>query len=499
MARADSTPLSSITNKPSRTKLGFGRLTSLKPLLRDVSPGNKENLLPGQGVVFSPAKARTGLFSPGKSPRLCLTKSPSLNSSSPCKRLREQEDGAGGMRRSRSLQGQEPRRSVKRPMFSVLEEEENSVDSGYSSQHLELPGDRSSKRSREEHEKSRDEEQESLNDMLKDCSPGKEEGFAALPESPEAKQEEQEDGDGFNVMALARVEEEEETTIGSTKMLTKMSFLDNQFMAPRISVHPPPPPDSLPPSDLALLSSLPERRPTLPAPGRPQFRRALSMLEPSSAAASCSPLSSFQLGKLGFKRPEPPRETVPSLLGLKKRRLGVVEPPNPRELLRSHSASELSIMKSCEVKEEVVDILPDSSRLYALPSISAGSKHPSLRSITCDTMAEVCISHVVFSQSIILYLQVMQGHHASTIRSFRIVDVRYKFEFEGGHIRGAENWQHGEVSHDGGVRMILMLIFSGRRVPIVLHAQHSLGGGPSFLQPPDHGLRRPERHPRLPL
>ena len=27
---------------------------------------------------------------------------------------------------------------------------------------------------------------------------------------------------------------------------------------------------------------------------------------------------------------------------------------------------------------------------------------------------------------------------------FRIIDVRYAFEFEGGHIRGAENWQHGE-------------------------------------------------------
>ena len=27
---------------------------------------------------------------------------------------------------------------------------------------------------------------------------------------------------------------------------------------------------------------------------------------------------------------------------------------------------------------------------------------------------------------------------------FRIIDVRYKFEYEGGHIEGAENWQHGE-------------------------------------------------------
>ena len=26
----------------------------------------------------------------------------------------------------------------------------------------------------------------------------------------------------------------------------------------------------------------------------------------------------------------------------------------------------------------------------------------------------------------------------------RIIDVRYKFEYDGGHIEGAENWVHGE-------------------------------------------------------
>ena len=39
----------------------------------------------------------------------------------------------------------------------------------------------------------------------------------------------------------------------------------------------------------------------------------------------------------------------------------------------------------------------------------------------------------------------MEGRYSSTIRSFRVVDVRYQFEYEGGHIQGAENWQHGEV------------------------------------------------------
>ena len=51
-------------------------------------------------------------------------------------------------------------------------------------------------------------------------------------------------------------------------------------------------------------------------------------------------------------------------------------------------------MRACQQKEDTPDILPDSSRLYSLPSLSAGSKHPSLRSITCDTMAEVTAASI---------------------------------------------------------------------------------------------------------
>lgn len=38
----------------------------------------------------------------------------------------------------------------------------------------------------------------------------------------------------------------------------------------------------------------------------------------------------------------------------------------------------------------------------------------------------------------------MEGGFGARIRSLRVIDVRYGFEFEGGHIQAAENWQHGE-------------------------------------------------------
>jgi len=243
--------------------------------------------------------------------------------------------------------------------------------------------------------------------------------------------------DGFNVMSLATVAEESGSETDSPKLLHSMSFLKNRIILPSQLEGKPAftaPPCDLS-SDLQLLSTASFR---LPVPStRPQFRRALSMMEPSQLPSNSvsSPLSrGSKANCTRFKRPEPPREGA-SLLGVKKRRMGeLATPPCIGELgrkkpvfCRSHSETELSIMKSCQLKEETPDILPDSSRLYALPSLSAGSKHPSLRSITCDTLAEV-----------------MEGSYSNTIRSCRVVDVRYKFEYEGGHISGAENWQHGE-------------------------------------------------------
>lgn len=378
LVRSDSTPLSSITNRPARTKLGFStdRLTSLKALSRDLSPGNKENVVP---------TAHPALFSPDKRGKQ-LMKSPCLGElGSPGQAAEE------AARRAKSVGGLARRRSVKRPVFPAEGlEDTDSLDSGYGSQSLP-----EAKRRR-----SQEAVGESMEEMLAGCSPGKE-GLAALPESPEAKEvDEVMEGEGFSVCVLGTVPEEQEEGEGPRR-LNSMSFLDNKML-------------------------LPSRPLPAPAAGqRPTFRRALSMLDTLEAGRPAAP----HFGKLGFKRPPPPG--VPADLG-KKRRLchepaGEATAPVARPVLgRSMSAQDMSIMRSCQVKEDTPDVLPDSSRLYCLPS-SASHQHPSLRAITCDTLATA-----------------MEGGFGSRIRSLRVIDVRYGFEFEGGHIKSAENWQHGE-------------------------------------------------------
>lgn len=431
------TPLSSFACKPKqRLLLSSGRLTALKSLsspkdltnIRDTS--NKENIPLGHHVILSPNKRSPYKFadSPlGLKPR----KSP-LDSKqffpSPNKGVKVSPGKIAPLGRSLS---------VKRPMFTVLEDDDcNSRDSGYLSQPVEDE--------RMARKKSRQELPSSMEDILSNCSPGKEEGVTPLVDSPKDKSPTKaanisQYSDGFDLESLSTISEEDDnesskpgfTSLFSAPIILPQHIKDNSaFTAPAQSFPQSSRSEGIPNTSTA----------------RPMFRRALSMFTAPSPTCldSDSPVSRNSLVELkpGFKRPDPPqaggcmgkkRRVTPG--GLMCERSTSLQENNSSSgvtrkkpaFVRSHSENELSIMKSCQLKEEVEDILPDSSRLYALPTFSAGSKHPSLRSISCNTLADL-----------------ISGRHKDHVESFRIVDVRYKFEFDGGHIQGAENWQHGE-------------------------------------------------------
>ncbi|CAC5411346.1 STG [Mytilus coruscus] len=70
--------------------------------------------------------------------------------------------------------------------------------------------------------------------------------------------------------------------------------------------------------------------------------------------------------------------------------------------------------------EENDDFIADGSRLHTLPTVTG--KHSDLKSITSQTLADV-----------------VNGDYNDVISDYKIIDCRYPYEFEGGHIRGAEN------------------------------------------------------------
>jgi len=298
--------------------------------------------------------------------------------------------------------------SQKRPLFQVMQEDENSRDSGYSSQPL--VEERNRKKSRQ------DAESPSMADILANCSPSKEDGFAPLSTSPSSKSS-RSISDGFDLDSLETLpempEDEEDTEPSSFS-----SLLEKKILAPR--------------NDNFFLQRASSNT-SSPVKGKFAIRRAMSMVENSSPSCltSESPISSKD-----FKKPELPHHAGNCVMGRKKRSNVMVErsislqysgSSAPRPSLQ-RSQSEIAIKLSCQMKDDVADALADSHGTYCLPSATGlSSNHPNLRSITCHTLADL-----------------IAGKHNNCVNSFRIIDVRYKFEYEGGHIEGAENWQHGE-------------------------------------------------------
>jgi len=87
----------------------------------------------------------------------------------------------------------------------------------------------------------------------------------------------------------------------------------------------------------------------------------------------------------------------------------------------------MQIMNACQRADSMTNLTADFSREMALPTMISGTKHQDLPSIDCHTLADV-----------------LKGAYAHKIDCVRIVDARYKYEYDGGHIRGAENWGHWE-------------------------------------------------------
>lgn len=141
-----------------------------------------------------------------------------------------------------------------------------------------------------------------------------------------------------------------------------------------------------------------------------------------------------------FKRPEPPGV---SPIQSKRHKTEVLTPisslrasestsslPSPtadnsllpkRPILhKSMSMNDAHIMNALSRSSVEPDLIGDFSKSYVLP-LTEG-RHRDLKSISPDTMAAL-----------------LCGTFNDKIASFNIIDCRYPYEFDGGHIRGAKN------------------------------------------------------------
>jgi rhodanese-related sulfurtransferase len=138
------------------------------------------------------------------------------------------------------------------------------------------------------------------------------------------------------------------------------------------------------------------------------------------------------------------------------------------------SKSSDDVKTAVNILAENDDMIADGSRGYVLPTVTG--KHHDLKSITPTTLADV-----------------INGGYNDVINSYSIIDCRYRYEYEGGHVRGAENRYLHET-----ILSLLQQPTSDRNV-IIFHCEFSSERGPKmlrFLRSKDRELNK-ENYPTL--
>ncbi|KAG0710564.1 M-phase inducer phosphatase [Chionoecetes opilio] len=238
----------------------------------------------------------------------------------------------------------------------------------------------------------------------------------------------------------------------------------------------------------------PPKSTSSPKAPRPSIRRCLSMVH-----SVCKASAVQSENTCSFKRPDPPSDSYGQ--DSKRRKLDVpgeqlspltsnghtttqtrpqtvltqrqtsAPEANPAALQtakpkwhRCHSESHVSIMKALNKSSgHDGNLTGDFSKPMLLP-ILEGGKHPDLKSISVDTVADV-----------------VRGKYKSKLASCRIIDCRYPYEYEGGHIKGAEMWHLPELVSDHLKARKGAPVIAGEDEPrhiMVFHCEFSAERGP---------------------
>ncbi|KAK2727671.1 hypothetical protein QYM36_008231, partial [Artemia franciscana] len=319
-----------------------------------------------------------------------------------------------------------------------------------------------------------------------------------------------EEDDGF--LASAILESDDETVADPSDKFSSL------LSAP-ITVQPPAAPQNseLIPRATTLLERSTTFVPKTQRPSRQSIRRCLSMVDTFPSNVVVSPLSSRNLETIEesprqtpvcFKRPDPPR-SHPSPHQNKRRKSDLQENENPstdesiacviptsktvvKKLFRSQSETDMShhtIMRAVQSFSDNSDLIGDCTRPYALP-LTVG-KHPELKSISCHTLADL-----------------IRGKFNDAVSKFEVVDCRFPFEFNGGHIIHATNlWTKDSIYQeylDGrGVARIPPYptpeLNAEKRNILIFHCEFSSERGPNlsrFLRNKDRDANK-EHYPAL--
>uniref|UniRef100_A0A8C6FUC0 M-phase inducer phosphatase n=1 Tax=Moschus moschiferus TaxID=68415 RepID=A0A8C6FUC0_MOSMO len=199
------------------------------------------------------------------------------------------------------------------------------------------------------------------------------------------------------------------------------------------------------------------------------------------SASSCSSTIRSML-----KRPDRSLEESPG--GNRKRRKSVAgdspeetaSPEKPQEILHHQSLSLASSSKGTIeniLDNDPRDLIGDFSKGYLFHTVAG--KHQDLKYISPEIIASV-----------------LNGKFANLIKEFVIIDCRYPYEYEGGHIKGAVNL-HMEEEVEEFLLKKPIVPTDGKRVIVVFHCEFSSERGPRMCRYVRERDRLGNEYPRL--
>ncbi|XP_018607161.1 M-phase inducer phosphatase 1-B-like isoform X2 [Scleropages formosus] len=144
----------------------------------------------------------------------------------------------------------------------------------------------------------------------------------------------------------------------------------------------------------------------------------------------------------------------------------------------------LKTLSLCEVVPQLggdsvsAELIGDFSKVFALPTVTG--RHQDLKYITCDTMCAL-----------------LNGEFSSLVESFVVVDCRYPYEYQGGHIKGAQNMPNTDEAVAELLRRHLRAHCPNRRLILVFHCEFSSERAPRMCRLLRRDDRRVNEYPAL--
>lgn len=132
-------------------------------------------------------------------------------------------------------------------------------------------------------------------------------------------------------------------------------------------------------------------------------------------------------------------------------------------LKKTLSLCDVDISKALDEDYSHRQLIGDFSKAYALPTVTG--RHQDLRYVTAETMAAL-----------------IDGEFSSLVEKFYVIDCRYPYEYEGGHIQGALNLHRAEDVLDYFLKCPLVPSAAEKRIILVFHCEFSSERGPKMCR-----------------